>query len=225
MAAVTNAPSFWRRCSSCKEPIGFGRDYFVCSVSTCNRRATAYVFCSMACWGAHVPTLGHRDPWAEERRSPKEPPQAPSVSDRAVSPGPSAADASAAAAPRSPQPDDSGGSPSVRRRVPGSGAEEAPRSIDSFLGSESRTAALADRLASPAGPSIELNDGPDVPEDVLLVVSKLKAYIRARSGMNTSATVNDVLSDLVRGLCDEAIQQAAADERKTVMGRDFSGGL
>jgi histone H3/H4 len=59
---------------------------------------------------------------------------------------------------------------------------------------------------------------------VLVVVSKLKAYIRARSGMNTSGSANEALSDLMRGLCDEAIQRAAADERKTVMGRDFSEG-
>jgi len=63
-----------------------------------------------------------------------------------------------------------------------------------------------------------------LPQDVLVVVSKLKAYIRARSGMNTSASANDAISHLVRGLCDEAIQRAAADERKTVMGRDFSEG-
>jgi len=98
------------------------------------------------------------------------------------------------------------------------------RDIESFLGARSRNAELAERLADPRPPSVELHDGPDVPHDVLLVVSKMKAYIKARSGMNTSASVNEALSDLVRGLCDDAIQVAAADERKTVMGRDFPGG-
>jgi hypothetical protein len=60
-----------------------------------------------------------------------------------------------------------------------------------------------------------------VPREVLIVVSKLKAYVRARSGMNTSDGAVDVLSDIVRELCDGAIRKAAADGRKTVMDRDF----
>jgi hypothetical protein len=60
-----------------------------------------------------------------------------------------------------------------------------------------------------------------LPRDVLIVASKLKAYIRARSGMNTSDGVMDALSDIVRELCDGAIRKAAADGRKTVLDRDF----
>lgn len=58
-------------------------------------------------------------------------------------------------------------------------------------------------------------------KEVLLVVSKLKAYIRAQSGMNTSGGVAPVLSDMVRRLCDDAVSRAQADGRKTVMERDF----
>ncbi|HYQ26906.1 MAG TPA: hypothetical protein VER04_06795 [Polyangiaceae bacterium] len=62
----------------------------------------------------------------------------------------------------------------------------------------------------------------DLPEDVLVVVSKLKAYVKARSGgMNTSDGVVDVLSAKIRKLCDAAIEVAHADGRKTVMDRDF----
>jgi hypothetical protein len=61
----------------------------------------------------------------------------------------------------------------------------------------------------------------DVPRDVLIVASKLKKYIRARSGMNTSDSVMDVLSARVRTLCDDAIVRAHEDGRKTVMDRDF----
>ena len=68
--------------------------------------------------------------------------------------------------------------------------------------------------------SVALSDH-GVPRDVLIVTSKLKAYIRARSGLNTSDGVIDVLSDIVRELCDAAIRKAAADGRKTVMDRDF----
>ncbi|HKO47138.1 MAG TPA: hypothetical protein VJV79_05405 [Polyangiaceae bacterium] len=61
----------------------------------------------------------------------------------------------------------------------------------------------------------------DLPEDVLVVVSKLKAYVKARSGMNTSDGVVDVLSAEIRKLCDAAIEVAQADGRKTVLDRDF----
>ncbi len=57
--------------------------------------------------------------------------------------------------------------------------------------------------------------------EVLVVASKVKSYIRARSSMNTSATVLDALSNKIRGLCDEAIERAKTDGRKTVMDRDF----
>jgi hypothetical protein len=61
----------------------------------------------------------------------------------------------------------------------------------------------------------------DLPQDVLVVVSKMKAYVKARSGMNTSDGVTDVLSEKIRKLCDAAIEVAHADGRKTVMDRDF----
>ncbi len=58
-------------------------------------------------------------------------------------------------------------------------------------------------------------------KETLVVASKLKGYIREKSGMNTSAAVVDVLSDRIRGLCDQAIENAKSDGRKTVMDRDF----
>jgi hypothetical protein len=61
----------------------------------------------------------------------------------------------------------------------------------------------------------------DVPHDVLVVASKLKAYVRARSGMNTSDAVIDVLSDKLRELCDRAVDKAAQAGRKTLLDRDF----
>ncbi|MCC6766292.1 MAG: hypothetical protein IT293_16655 [Deltaproteobacteria bacterium] len=72
------------------------------------------------------------------------------------------------------------------------------------------------RPSGAAGPSAA-----PIPRDVLIVVSKLKAYVRARSGMNTSDAVADALSDRVRALCDQAIDQARAHGRKTVLDRDF----
>ena len=57
--------------------------------------------------------------------------------------------------------------------------------------------------------------------EVLVVASKLKNYIRTQSGMNTSGAVIEVISERVRHLCDQAIENAKRDGRKTVMDRDF----
>ena len=56
--------------------------------------------------------------------------------------------------------------------------------------------------------------------DVMIVVSKMKKYIKDRSGMNTSDAVAEVLSDHVRALCDDSIRAAATDGRRTVLDRD-----
>ena len=165
---------FWRRCSSCKREIRFDSPYWACSVSTCNRKGSSFVFCSVACWNAHVPTMRHRDAWAEEQRS-------PSRAEWAAE--------SAAAAPR-PAPSHQHG------KVEAAPPPEEP----------------TDAPLRPAG---------DLPHDVLIVASKLKQYIRARSDMNTSDTVMEILSRRVRALCDDAILRARAEGRKTVMDRDF----
>jgi len=54
------------------------------------------------------------------------------------------------------------------------------------------------------------------------VVSKLKKYVRDRSGMNTSDGVMAILSDHLRELCREAIRQAGQDGRRTLLDRDFT---
>ena len=58
--------------------------------------------------------------------------------------------------------------------------------------------------------------------EVLVVASKIKAYIKDKGDMKTSATVLDVLSDRLRALCDQAVESARSDGRKTVLDRDFS---
>ena len=57
-------------------------------------------------------------------------------------------------------------------------------------------------------------------KEVLVVASKIKNYIREQSGMNTSAGVLDALSDRLRVICDQAIENARRDGRKTVKDRD-----
>lgn len=58
-------------------------------------------------------------------------------------------------------------------------------------------------------------------EDTLVVVSKLKAYMKTSAGMNTSGNVAPKLSAIIRSLCDRAVESAKSDGRKTVMDRDF----
>jgi histone H3/H4 len=58
--------------------------------------------------------------------------------------------------------------------------------------------------------------------DVLVVSSKVKKYIKDKADMNTSASTIDALSAVVARLCDEAIERAKADGRKTVKDRDVS---
>lgn len=160
--------STWKVCSTCKRSIGFEQKYWVCSVSTCNRKRIGLFFCSVPCWDAHVPEARHRDAWAEERRAP-----------------------TALEWQRQREAEE-------REAEPRDEAVEAPRR----------------RIVSGGGED-------ELPKDVLIVVSKLKAYVRARSGMNTSDSVTAVLSDHLRKLCNEAIRNAARDGRKTVLDRDF----
>jgi len=161
--------STWKVCSTCKRSIDFEQKYWVCSVSTCNRKRIGLFFCSVPCWDAHVPEARHRDAWAEERKAPT-----------AVE--------------------------WQRQRE----AEERQEASDS--GGED---------AAPRRRIVSGGSADDLPKDVLIVVSKLKAYVRARSDMNTSDSVTGVLSEHLRKLCNEAIRNAAKDGRKTVLDRDF----
>lgn len=57
--------------------------------------------------------------------------------------------------------------------------------------------------------------------EILIVASKLKQYIKDKYDMNTAANVMDALSREVRRLTDQAAQKARSDGRKTVMDRDY----
>jgi histone H3/H4 len=58
-------------------------------------------------------------------------------------------------------------------------------------------------------------------KEILVVVSKLKTYVKSSADMNTAGNVAERISDIVRGLCDEAVERAKSDGRKTLMDRDF----
>jgi hypothetical protein len=82
-----------------------------------------------------------------------------------------------------------------------------------FAKASSTTSPLSS-LSSPGGKGA-------LPREVLVIASRLKDYIQARSEFNTSASVMDVLSDQLRVLCDRAIDNARSEGRKTVLDRDF----
>ncbi len=58
-------------------------------------------------------------------------------------------------------------------------------------------------------------------DEILVVASKVKSYIREVSGMNTSDRVMQILSYQVRQWADEAIAKARTQGRQTVMDRDI----
>jgi len=58
-------------------------------------------------------------------------------------------------------------------------------------------------------------------DETLVVVSKLKNYIREKAGMNTAGNVAEELSSRIKQLCDQAIENARSDRRKTVKDRDI----
>jgi hypothetical protein len=186
----------WMLCSACRKPIRFGATHWVCSVSTCNRDRTRLVFCSVACWDSHVATLHHRDAWAVEALAPSR------EETRDVRDGPARREP--APAPRQPAPAAREPAPAARPSMSAAPAPPAQPTAGSVT-------------AHAGGPALSNHYEHD---DVLVVVSKVKKYIRDRSGMNTSDAVAEALGAHVRKVCDDAIRNAGRDGRKTVLDRD-----
>jgi hypothetical protein len=220
--APVDEATTWKRCSTCRGAIAFGALYYVCSVSTCNRARLTYRFCSVECWEEHLPLMRHREAWAVEETAPTKnawaaqegggaSPVRPTAevsrldesTARPVAPAAPAAPAAPVASPARP----AAAAPSVAAVTP-----DAPRRRIR-VGSAPRPAAVA--AAVPAAAAAAGSD------DVLVVVSRFKAYVRERFGMNTSDSVMDALSDHLRAICHRAAENARSDGRKTVMDRDF----
>ena len=58
--------------------------------------------------------------------------------------------------------------------------------------------------------------------NLMIVVSKLKKYIRTKGNMSTGSNAAFALSNIICQLCDQAIEHAKNDRRKTVKDRDFT---
>lgn len=155
----------WRRCSACKKPIALGSTYWICNVSTCNRKRTGLAFCSVTCWEVHLPVANHREAWAVERTAPL----------------------------------------SLEEGAGPAKSEQRQRERRRIV-----------RTDSPAKAK------PEIPAEVLIVGSRLKDYVRARSGFNTSDRVLSPLSEIIRRVCDRAIENAAREGRMTLLERDIA---
>ena len=70
------------------------------------------------------------------------------------------------------------------------------------------------RPGAPAKPSAAA-------DEVLIIASRLKDYVRVKSGYNTSDRALGPLSEIVRRACDEAIRNAQREGRRTVLDRDI----
>jgi len=98
------------------------------------------------------------------------------------------------------------------------GAEEE-RAPQKDQGAAPRRRLVVSSRASSSSPGTDSKAAYD--RDILIVASKLKKYVKDRHDLNTSASVMDKLSDLVRDLVDDAVIRARQEGRKTVMDRDF----
>ncbi|MDH4467890.1 MAG: hypothetical protein QE271_07520 [Bacteriovoracaceae bacterium] len=58
-------------------------------------------------------------------------------------------------------------------------------------------------------------------DDILIVASKLKQFVKDKHDLNTSANVMKILSDHVRTFTDRAAMKAKSEGRKTLLDRDF----
>ena len=82
-----------------------------------------------------------------------------------------------------------------------------------------RTPSTSDSSPSASRPAVP-RDAVAPEDEILVVVSKVKAYIRERYGMNTSESVMRLLSQKLRRMADDAVGRANQDARKTVLDRD-----
>jgi histone H3/H4 len=61
--------------------------------------------------------------------------------------------------------------------------------------------------------------------ETLVVVSKVKGFIKEKAAMNTSAEVPAAMTKHIATISELAIKNATDDGRKTVMGRDIDAAL
>jgi hypothetical protein len=110
--------------------------------------------------------------------------------------------------------------PAAKHRSAGAVEKWAPKSLESrkIIINSNLPAASSTSASKPT----QTPNANSMSNEVLVVVSKMKQYIREKSEYNTSEDVNQVLSNMIRIACDRAIEKARSGGRKTVMAKDFS---
>src|ERR1041385_4885633 len=237
------ARAHFRRCTTCKDPILFEARYYLCSVSTCNRKRMTLVFCSVGCWDAHQADARHRDAFAEEATAPtratweretneeraraeREPAQ--TAAELHAVPGRVTRDVLVVGTRFKAYVQGRAGM-STSDRAFGVLSDHVRALLDRAIAAAARDGrkTVMDRDIEPLtrsrAPSLATGapERDDRPRDVVMIVTKVKQYVKERSGMNTSDAVANVLSGHMRRLAREAIRKAAMDDRKTVLDRDM----
>jgi hypothetical protein len=106
----------------------------------------------------------------------------------------------------------------AKPRVAGAVARRAPAVHDAETANAAASGGQRRLVRPAAAPS---SAAPAAPAEVLIIASRLKDYVRAKSGYNTSDRVLEPLSEIVRRVCDQAIENARRDGRMTVLDRDI----
>ena len=229
--------TFWRRCSNCKKTIGLGAKYWLCSVASCSKVRAPTQFCSPDCWAVHEEVETHKNAWAVEQLAPKTPEVEKGASAPPASVSSSSGSSSASTAAPRPKSEPKPTSSEDDVLVVVSRLKDYIKEVSSMSTSDQVLAPFSvhvRRLIDATIESAKKADrktvlGRDVPkmatgsnDVVLVVVSRLKEYVRTKSEMRTSDDVPGAISDEIRRLALFAIENARKDGRKTVMGRDVT---
>lgn len=245
--SAPDARTHFRRCSTCKDPIPFEARYYTCSVSTCNKKRMTLVFCSVGCWDAHQADARHRDAFAEEAKAPTRQAWERELKDERARADrePERAAPSLHAVSHYVSHDVLVVGTRFKAYIEGRAGMSTSDRVFGVLSDNIRS--LLDRAITAAGrdgrktvmdrdlepltrsraPSLATGalERDDRPNDVIVIVAKVKEYVKARSGMNTSDAVAKVLSAHLRRVARAAIRKAGADDRKTVLDRDVVAAL
>ena len=206
-------------------------------------------FCSPDCWAVHTEVENHKSAWAVEHLAPKthdveSKPPAPAT--------PKEAKPATSSTPSTPKPaaspSSTSSSPSPTARVDGGEVLIVVSRLKEFIREKSNGMSTSDQVVGPLSDKVrKMTDGaitsartnnrktvldrdlarapttPDIKSsDVLIIVSKLKEYVRAQSDLRTSDELPVALSEEIRRVCLFAVENARKDGRKTVMARDIS---
>ena len=105
--------------------------------------------------------------------------------------------------------------PGARHKNAGAVEETAPKA-----GTESKTPAPRRRLIVSDKLSGLSNKQKSKGDEILVIASRFKDFIKEQSEFNTSASVMNEISDHLRHIAMQAIDNAREDGRKTVMEQD-----